>query len=174
MAPPSLRVERLGKRYRIGRAHSPHATLRDALARGARALGRRLAGGGAAEAPPELWALREASFDVAPGECLGVIGRNGAGKSTLLKVLARITAPTEGRVVLRGRVASLLEVETGFHPELTGRENVYLNGALLGMTRREIGARFDAIVGFSEVEAFLDTPVKHYSSGMYMRLAFAV
>jgi lipopolysaccharide transport system ATP-binding protein len=111
---------------------------------------------------------------VQPGECFGVIGRNGAGKSTLLKILSRITAPTEGRVVLRGRVAGLLEVGTGFHPELTGVENIFLNGAILGMSRREIAARFDEIVAFSEVEAFLDTPVKHYSSGMYMRLAFAV
>ena len=114
------------------------------------------------------------SFEVQPGEVVGIVGRNGAGKSTLLKILSRITEPTEGRAVLRGRVASLLEVGTGFHPELTGRENIYLNGAILGMKRREIAAKFDEIVAFAEVEKFLDTPVKRYSSGMYVRLAFAV
>jgi lipopolysaccharide transport system ATP-binding protein len=121
-----------------------------------------------------IWALRDVSFTVAPGEVLGVIGRNGAGKTTLLKLLSRITEPTAGRAEIRGRVGSLLEVGTGFHPELTGRENVYLNGAILGMTRAEIGRKFDAIVAFAEVEPFLDTPVKHYSSGMSVRLAFAV
>ena len=122
----------------------------------------------------EFWALKNVSFEVKQGEVLGIIGRNGAGKSTLLKILSRITEPTEGRVLLRGRVASLLEVGTGFHPELTGRENIFLNGAILGMTQREIRKKFDEIVAFAEVEKFLDTPVKHYSSGMYVRLAFAV
>jgi lipopolysaccharide transport system ATP-binding protein len=122
----------------------------------------------------DFWALHQVSFDVAPGDVVGIIGRNGAGKSTLLKILSRITEPTEGRVHLRGRVASLLEVGTGFHPELTGRENIFLNGAILGMNRAEIRRKFDAIVEFAEIERFLDTPVKRYSSGMFVRLAFAV
>jgi lipopolysaccharide transport system ATP-binding protein len=149
----------LSKRYRLGE-DAPLAGLV------ARALGR----------PParELWALRDVSFEIACGEAVGIVGRNGAGKSTLLKVLARITEPTTGHAELRGRVGALLEVGTGFHYELTGRENIFLNGALLGMRRREILARFDEIVAFAEVERFLDTPVKHYSSGMYLRLAFAV
>src|SRR5262249_28400871 len=121
-----------------------------------------------------LWALRDVSFAVQPGEVVGIVGRNGAGKSTLLKILSRVTEPTSGEAVLRGRIGSLLEVGTGFHPELTGRENIFLNGAILGMTRREIARRFDEIVAFAEVEQFLDTPVKRYSSGMYVRLAFAV
>src|SRR5204862_4320603 len=128
----------------------------------------------AGDAVEECWALKDVSFEVKRGEVLGIIGRNGAGKTTLLKILPRITEPSEGRVTIRGRVASLLEVGTGFHPELTGRENIYLNGAILGMTRAEIRRSFDEIVAFSEVEKFLDTPVKRYSSGMHVRLAFAV
>jgi lipopolysaccharide transport system ATP-binding protein len=165
-----IHVEGIGKRYRIGGGRR-HDTLRDAIADRARRLVGR---GGPKPAPAEFWALREVSFDVKEGEVVGIVGRNGAGKSTLLKIVSRITPPTEGRVRLNGRVASLLEVGTGFHPELTGRENIFLNGAILGMTRQEIRKKFDEIVAFSEVEKFLDTPVKHYSSGMYVRLAFAV
>ncbi len=160
---PRIRVAHLAKEYTIG-SGARYKTLRESLS----AFGRR-------RAPrPTVWALRDVSFDVAEGEVLGLIGRNGAGKSTLLKVLARITEPTRGRVELDGRVGSMLEVGTGFHPELTGRENVYLNGSILGMKKAEIDERFDAIVAFAEVERFLDTPVKRYSSGMYVRLAFAV
>lgn len=165
-------VENLGKRYEIGhQVH--HDTLRDALMHGMRRL---LPG---ARSRPradreEFWALKDVSFKIEPGEVVGVIGRNGAGKSTLLKVLSRITEPTQGRVTINGRVASLLEVGTGFHPELSGRENIFLNGAILGMSRAEIRRKFDEIVAFAEVERFLDTPVKRYSSGMYVRLAFAV
>lgn len=166
-----IAVDGLSKRYRLGHA-ARHDTLRDALSHGFKNLLRRRVTGGADDA--EFWALRDVSFAVQRGEALGIIGRNGAGKSTLLKILSRITEPTEGRVTLRGRVASLLEVGTGFHPELSGRENVFLNGAILGMSRVEIRRKFDEIVAFAEVEKFLDSPVKHYSSGMYVRLAFAV
>src|SRR4051812_13805124 len=173
----AIRVENLGKRYRIteaeGRGAFGYRTLRDALVGAAQAPFRRLRG-----SPPagvsDFWALRDVGFEVPAGEVVGVIGRNGAGKSTFLKILSRITKPTTGQVELHGRVGSLLEVGTGFHPELTGRENVYLNGGILGMTRREIDRKFDEIVAFAEVEQFLDTPVKRYSSGMYVRLAFAV
>jgi lipopolysaccharide transport system ATP-binding protein len=167
--PYAIRARDLAKQYRIGaiKQRSPgYATLRDAIVE-------RFRGQPSAETT-ELWALNGVSFDIQQGEVVGIIGRNGAGKSTLLKVLSRITEPTRGRAELYGRVASLLEVGTGFHPELTGRENIYLNGAILGMRKREIDRNFDAIVHFAEVEKFIDTPVKFYSSGMYVRLAFAV
>jgi len=162
----------LGKRYRIGQLDAGYDTLRESFVR----AGRRFAGRGSTSSSAErdIWALKEVSFGVDEGSAVGVIGRNGAGKSTLLKILTRITYPTEGRAEIRGRVGSLLEVGTGFHPELTGRENVYLNGSILGMKRKEIDRRFDEIVEFAGVETFLDTPVKRYSSGMYVRLAFAV
>jgi lipopolysaccharide transport system ATP-binding protein len=171
-----VRVEGLGKRYRLesgGGEGFRYRSLREDVARWAKAPLRLLRG---ARAPrrEDFWALRDVGFELDSGEVLGIIGRNGAGKSTLLKVLSRITRPTTGQVELRGRVGSLLEVGTGFHPELTGRENVFLNGSLLGMSRREIARKFDEIVAFAEVEKFLDTPVKRYSSGMYVRLAFAV
>jgi lipopolysaccharide transport system ATP-binding protein len=178
VADPVIQVEGLGKKYVLrhsGAARARYATLRDALVGAATALPRRLLGRGAgASTREEFWALRDVGFEVPRGDVVGVIGRNGAGKSTLLKILSRITAPTAGRIVLDGRVASLLEVGTGFHPELTGRENVFLNGAILGMTRDEIRRKFDEIVAFAGVDRFLDTPVKRYSSGMYVRLAFAV
>ncbi|MFZ6026497.1 MAG: ABC transporter ATP-binding protein [Chloroflexota bacterium] len=176
MPDPVIRVENLSKRYRIGLAPQKYQTLSEnitnALGAPLRAIRRMQAP--AADAADTVWALRDVSFDVRQGQVLGIIGRNGAGKSTLLKVLSRITEPTGGQVTLRGRVGSLLEVGTGFHPELTGRENIYLNGAILGMRRAEIDRKFDEIVEFSEVGQFIDTPVKRYSSGMYLRLAFAV
>lgn len=171
----AVKVEGLSKRYRLCAAHerAPYRTLRESLVRAARAPWNLLSRQ-AMRADSEFWALSDVSFEVPRGEVVGVIGRNGAGKSTLLKILSRITDPTTGRAMLRGRVASLLEVGTGFHDELTGRENVFLNGAILGMTRREIRRQFDEIVAFAEVDRFLDTPVKRYSSGMRVRLAFAV
>ncbi len=179
MSDIAIRVENLSKQYRIGKAQQRHDTLRDAVVD----LGHRLSGRFFTNPQSEIrnpqsddvfWALKDVSFEVKRGEVVGIIGRNGAGKSTLLKILSQITEPTNGRAEIHGRVASLLEVGTGFHPELTGRENIYLNGAILGMRREEINRQFDEIVAFAEIEKFLDTPVKRYSSGMYVRLAFAV
>jgi len=176
-----IKVENLGKKYLLTHQEArQYVALRDVIMEQAREAGRFIAnpfgsrGGSRKTSKEEFWALRDVSFEVEKGDRLGVIGRNGAGKSTLLKILSRITEPTSGRVTIRGRMASLLEVGTGFHPELTGRENIYLNGAILGMKRTEIASKFDEIVAFAEVERFLDTPVKQYSSGMYVRLAFAV
>ncbi len=179
MATPIISVRNLCKRYQLGGALG-HDTLRDHMAHGFRSITRVFRRNGhdgpgqRSSKRTEIWALNDVSFDVEQGEVVGIIGHNGAGKSTLLKILSQITDPTSGEVRLRGRTASLLEVGTGFHPELSGRENIYLNGAVLGMTRAEIRSRFDEIVTFSEVADFLDTPVKRYSSGMYMRLAFAI
>jgi lipopolysaccharide transport system ATP-binding protein len=173
MSDIAIRVENLGKKYKIGANQARYQTLRESIVNGFSNSIERIKG-----APPKeeniIWALKEINFEVKHGEVLGIIGRNGAGKSTLLKILSRITRPTTGRFELNGRVGSLLEVGTGFHPELTGRDNIYLSGAILGMKRKEINRKFDEIVDFAEIERFLDTPVKHYSSGMYMRLAFSV
>ncbi len=170
---PIIKVENLSKQYILGGEQKPYATLRESLIETAQKPLKMLKRG-QSKNTNSFWALRDVNFEVMPGEVVGIIGRNGAGKSTLLKVLSRITEPTKGKIELYGRVGSLLEVGTGFHPELTGRENVFLNGAILGMRREEIAKKFDEIVDFAEVEKFLDTPVKHYSSGMYTRLAFAV
>src|SRR5215217_8228468 len=176
MSKPVITVDNLGKAYFLGHAVDKHATFRDALVSFGKGVASRVRQRftDVSRADDAFWAVRKATFAVNRGEVMGLVGRNGAGKSTLLKMLSRITEPTEGRAVLRGRVGSLLEVGTGFHPELTGRENIYLNGAILGMARAEIQRKFDEIVAFSEVEKFLETPVKRYSSGMYMKLAFAV
>jgi homopolymeric O-antigen transport system ATP-binding protein len=173
---PIIQIENLGKRYRIGGKRQPYLSLRDEITRKVRQYSSVLSRNQSqvSSSETDFWALKDVSFSVQPGEAVGIIGRNGAGKSTLLKILSQITPPTKGSITMRGRVASLLEVGTGFHPELTGRENIYLNGAILGMSRREIRRKFDEIVAFSEVEDFIDTPVKRYSSGMYVKLAFAV
>jgi lipopolysaccharide transport system ATP-binding protein len=171
----AIQVENLSKKYRLSHLPKEHYTaLRDVITNSVKRLVSASERARPLPSEEDFWALRELSFKVGVGERVGIIGRNGAGKSTLLKLLSRITAPSTGKITLRGRVASLLEVGTGFHPELTGRENVFINGSILGMTRREIQRKFDEIVAFSDVERFLDTPVKRYSSGMYMRLAFAV
>jgi homopolymeric O-antigen transport system ATP-binding protein len=175
---PAIEVQELGKRYRLGAHLARSATLREAIVRGAKLPFQRLSavlhGESALLTRQSFWALRHLSLTIETGDAVGIIGRNGAGKTTLLKILSRITEPTEGRALIRGRVRSLLEVGTGFHPELTGRENIYLNGAILGMRRREIVEKFDRIVAFAEIDQFVDTAVKFYSSGMYVRLAFAV
>jgi lipopolysaccharide transport system ATP-binding protein len=177
MSTAAVSIEGLSKAYRIGHMQAKSETIGDALADIVTAPFKRfrqMARHEHDDSEETFWALKDVSFDIKAGEVFGIVGRNGAGKSTMLKVLSRITEPTSGRAILRGRVASLLEVGTGFHRELTGRENIYLNGAILGMRKAEIDRKFDQIVAFSEIEKFLDTPVKHYSSGMYVRLAFAV
>jgi lipopolysaccharide transport system ATP-binding protein len=175
MSRPALRVQNVGKQYQIGLRQRGYKTVREAIVSAARAPWRRLKHlSGRGDQRSFFWALRDVNFEVAEGEVVGIIGHNGAGKSTLLKILSQITEPTTGRVDIHGRVGSLLEVGTGFHPELTGRENVFVNGAILGMSRAEVKRKFDEIVAFSGVEEFLDTPVKRYSSGMQVRLAFAV
>jgi lipopolysaccharide transport system ATP-binding protein len=177
---PAIHVENIGKQYRIGAPQARYRTFRESLGQAFAAPFRRVArllrgeAYGAKDMEKTFWALKDVTFDVQPGEVVGIIGRNGAGKSTLLKILSRITEPTEGYAEIRGRIGSLLEVGTGFHHELSGRENIYLNCAILGMNRSEIEDRFDRIVAFAEIERFIDTPVKHYSSGMFVRLAFAV
>ncbi|WP_020482051.1 ABC transporter ATP-binding protein [Methylomonas sp. MK1] len=176
---PAIKVENLGKKYTIKHeSQTRYSTLRDQLSGGVRSMYHRLRhplqAVQCSQETEQFWALRDINFEIHPGDRVGIIGRNGAGKSTLLKILSRITAPTTGKVTINGRVASLLEIGTGFHPELSGRENIFLNGAVLGMRKYEIQKKFDEIVDFAEVKKFLDTPVKHYSSGMYVRLAFAV
>jgi lipopolysaccharide transport system ATP-binding protein len=173
MSEIAIKIEGLSKRYRIGQ-RKKYKTFRESIVSAATSPFRRLTGNPSENGEASFWALKEVGFEVRQGDVVGIIGRNGAGKSTLLKILSRITEPTEGKVEIAGRVGSLLEVGTGFHPELTGRENIYLNGAILGMKTGEIQRKFDEIVAFAETEKFLDTPVKHYSSGMYTRLAFAV
>jgi lipopolysaccharide transport system ATP-binding protein len=172
----ALEVRGLGKQYRLGVARTPYGTLRDSIAAATSRAFRTVTGRGGAstKANGHMWALKDVSFEMKPGEVVGLIGRNGAGKSTLLKILSRITDPSEGWVEIQGRIGSLLEVGAGFHPELTGRENVFLSGTVLGMRNREIRQKFDEIIAFANVEQFVDTPVKHYSSGMFLRLAFAV
>jgi lipopolysaccharide transport system ATP-binding protein len=174
MTIPAVRVEELSKEYLIGSLQHSHRTFYDLLTHLLRSPFSRRDQRSTRRQPESFWALRDVNFDLQAGEVMGIVGRNGAGKSTLLKILSRITAPTRGRVSIKGRVASLLEVGTGFHPELSGRENIFLNASILGMSRREVARKFDEIVAFAEVEKFLDTPVKRYSSGMYIRLAFAV
>ena len=166
---PILEIKNISKKFRIQHEQQPYLSLRDSVAGFFSSPF-----GGGREGVEDFWALKDVSFDVYPGESIGIIGKNGAGKSTLLKILSKITPPTEGKIISRGRIASLLEVGTGFHPELSGRENIFLNGSILGMKRKEIQKKFDEIVDFSGVEKFLDTPLKHYSSGMQLRLAFAV
>lgn len=171
---PIIEVQHLSKKYSLGKKREMYHTFSGVLVHSARSLSQRLIGRGTSQTREDFWALSDVNFTVQRGEVLGVIGRNGAGKSTLLKILSRITDPTGGQIIMRGRVASLLEVGTGFHPELSGRENIYLSGAVLGMRREEIDQKFQEIVAFAEVEKFLETPIKRYSSGMYMRLAFSV
>ena len=171
---PIIQVKGIAKKYVIRHENAPYKTLQETIINAAKAPFNLIKNNGRLPKKEIFWALKDITFDVNRGEVIGIIGRNGAGKTTILKILSRITEPTEGKITLRGRVASLLEVGTGFHPELTGRENIYLNGAVLGMTKKEIDSKFDEIVKFAEVEKFLDTPVKRYSSGMYVRLAFAV